>query len=290
MTVTAGPLTWPALTPPCTAASLGISDEQLALAAQISVEKCWALSGRFYGTRDTVYRPQALFSKGCCGSGLDYLVSIYGPFGWPFSGDPREAETKTMRQVLELLRPAVSLTQVQIEGQVIDPDVYRLEGNFLVRQDGGEWPISQNMIAPLGQPNTWAVHYTRGVVPSAEAVYAAGVLACELGKQMAGSKCRLAFNATTVTRAGVTVNRDILMAARTTGVQEVDQWVVTVNPAGLQREPTVWSPDVARNQSPFAGSTFESTNWAPVEITVGGPIDGGGPGDVGEFIMDGGGP
>jgi hypothetical protein len=287
MTITAGALLWP-MAPDCDAASLNITPTQWADAQARAIERIWALSGRFYGTRLTQYRPQTLLPSGCCDGWPPYLVSIYGS-GWPFSDDPRSPDP-TYRKILELPRPAVSVAEVQVEGDVVDPVVYRLEGDYLVRQDGGQWPASQDMIAALGSANTWAVTYSRGVTPPAEGQYAAGVLACELGKQIAGGKCRLAFNATTVTRAGVTINRDILMAARTTGVTEVDQWVATVNPQGLQREPSVWSPDTRRNAPLFAGSTVNIDNWAPIPITGGDPIDGGGPGDPGDMVMDGGGP
>jgi hypothetical protein len=253
MTITAGPVLWP-MAPNCDASGLNISPEQWADAQARAIEWVWALSGRFYGTRSTTYRPQALLPGGCCEGWPPFLQSIYGQ-GWPFSGDPRSPDP-TARKVLELPRPAVSVDSVTIDGAVVDPAAYRLEGDFLVRQDGEQWPATQDLIAASGQPNTWAVVFERGVTVPASGQYAAGVLACELGKQISGTKCRIAFNATTVTRAGVTINRDILMAARTTGVQEVDQWVASVNPQSLVREPGIWSPDAPRNAWPFAGSNI----------------------------------
>lgn len=261
MTASEGPLTWP-IAPNCDAASLGITAPQWADAQARAVEWVWGLSGRFYGTRTCVLRPQALLPSGCCGGLPPYLQTIYG---WPFDTDPRLPDP-TRQQVLELLRPAVSVTAVEIDGTVMDPSLYRLEGDYLVRQDGDVWPSTQDLISALGQTNTWAVTYERGVEVPAQGQYAASVLACELGKQIVpGAKCRIAFNATTVTRAGVTINRDILMAARTTGVAEVDQWVALVNPNALQREPAVWSPDVARNAWPFAGSSIPAAT-PPVPI------------------------
>jgi hypothetical protein len=253
VTLSEGPLSWP-IAPNCDAASLAITDAQWADAQARAIEWCWALSGRFYGTRDAMYRPAALLPSGCCDGLPPYLMTWFGQ-GWPFEGDPRTSDP-TARKVLELPRPAVSVTDVRIEGVALAPAAYRLEGNYLVRQDGDQWPTTQDMIAAAGSPNTWSVDFQRGVTVPAQGQYAAGVLACELGKQIGGGKCRIAFNATTVTRAGVTINRDILMAARTTGVAEVDQWVAVVNPQGLAREPGVWSPDVPRNPWPFAGSSI----------------------------------
>jgi hypothetical protein len=261
MTISAGPVLWP-MAPNCDAAGLDITPTQWADAQARAVEWCWALSGRFYGTRATVYRPAQLLL--CQSAWPPFLASIYGP--WP--GAEWNLSDPTRQQVLELPRPAVSVTSVEIDGTAADPELYRLEGNFLVRQDGGQWPSRQNMIVPLGNLDTWAVSYVRGVPVPASGQYAAGVLACELGKQIAGGKCRIAFNATTVTRAGVTINRDILNAARTTGVQEVDQWVASVNPQGLAREPSVWSPDVPRAPL-FEGSWNDS---GPPEPFIGAPV------------------
>ena len=85
---------------------------------------------------------------------------------------------------------------------------------------------------------------------------AAGKLAAAWLKVLTGdpSSCKLPYNATTVTRGGVTVNRDITAALKTTGVEAADRWVASVNPQGLTRPPAVWSPDVPRNGRPYLGS------------------------------------
>jgi hypothetical protein len=237
----------------------------VATAQAIAIEWLWELTARQFGTFPAVYRPQTRVL-----SVYDYpygLQSIYGPLwslGWPFTGDPRE-NGLGLKQFVELVAPVVSIQQVDIYDVTTgahtvmlptdSPPLFRQEGNYLVRQDGGQWPDTQNLIAALGAINTWAVTYTRGVVPPTMGQVAAALLAQEFAKQFAGDKaCKVPANATTVTRAGVTVNRDILKAMKTTGIDIVDKWVTMVNPNGLQQSPQFWSPDQARNAPTFAGS------------------------------------
>lgn len=229
-----------------------------------AVEWLWAATGRQFGTRPAVYRPAGLALSGAYYAAIPYLQSIYGPLlgqGWPFLGDPR-ASDRTHRQVVELPGPAVAVSQVQlVDGAgavtVLDPSLYRLDGNYLVRVDGSTWPTTQDLIANDGQANTWHVTYSRGAAVPTIGQVAAARLAGEWLKLLSGdASCKLPWNTTNVTRGGVTVQRQVdpTTARRVTGIELVDRWVATVNPAGLSRPGVVWSPDLARNAAPYAGA------------------------------------
>jgi hypothetical protein len=170
--------------------------------------------------------------------------------------------------VLKLPPPVASIQAVEINGVAVDPTLYRQEGDFLVRQDGGFWPRTQNMIAALGALDTWCVRYTRGYPPSLYGQWATGKLICYFANQVIkGQPCELPLNTSGVTRAGVTIAKDPKKGAATSPVPEVDRWLALVNPEGLQSEPKVWSPDVDRNRRPFAGS-YEGTA-APQGMSLG---------------------
>jgi hypothetical protein len=261
--LTEGALDWPLLPnddPPATTPAP--TDEEWATAMSGAIGWLWAQSGRRYGTRAATYRPQAM----SCGAGyfdsLSYLQSIYGPLwgqGWPFVGDPRQ-NRHVIQRVLELPGPTVSVTSVTVvDGDgvstVLDPSAYRLDGNYLIRTDGDAWPTTQDLIANMGEANTWQVAYVRGRVPTDEAQIAARLLSLEWLKMVQGSAdCRIPWNATNVSRAGVAVQLQASLAYRTSGIPLVDRWVTSLNPNGLQEEPRVWTPDVRRNGPPYAGS------------------------------------
>lgn len=252
--LTEGTLTWP-YTSGVADADLGqLSTALQAVAIQTAVEWMWGNSGRVYGTRAAVYRPQAR-GRGVPGWPGIGLQPVPGAAGALLELGQDDVWTVEDDQTLELPGPVASVESVQINGVPADPSVWRLDGRWLVRQDGSFWPTTQNMIAPLGQPDTWAVMYTRGYPPSQFGQYATAKLIDYFAKQLkSGSPCHLPWNTTTVSRAGVTVTRDANKAVKTSPVPEVDQWIALVNPAGLIAQPRVWSPDLRRNKKPYANS------------------------------------
>lgn len=226
----------------------GLTDPQKAMAEAMAVEWLWALTARSFGTRQVLYRPPAY--------ARNFNVYYPIPYLQPISGYTGPSAMTTPPQVVLLPGPVVSVDGVTIEGATIDPGLWRQEGDYLVRDDGDTWPMTQNMISALNQVDTWAVSYTRGHPVPVGGQFAAGALACEIAKLLLGDdKCKIPRNATTVTRAGVTVQRNALTAMQSTGVPGVDYWVSLVNPRGLVNEPTIWSPDIPRNREPFAMST-----------------------------------
>jgi len=154
--------------------------------------------------------------------------------------------------------PVTEITEVLIDGVVVDPLTYRLDGyRDLVRLDdygpsyvSRSWPGCQNLALDSDQPGTWQVTYNWGVAPPPVGLKAAAALACELWNACpSGSgKCRLPGRVTKVVRQGVTFDRVTVLAELlrmgATGILDIDLFIGTYNPSELRRRPSVWSPDV----------------------------------------------
>lgn len=255
MLLTVGPLQWP--TDPA-GPPVGADPGLWATAVATAVDVLWSRSGRQFGTRAATYRPQGLDWSAGYWDTLPVLFATWGgTWDWPIN-PPVNAIS---RRVLELPGPASAVTEVQtVDGAgvvtVVAPAAYRLDGNFLVRVDGNDWPVTQDLRANDGQANTWHVKYSRGNAVPAAGQTAAYLLAVQVLAALNGSKaCTLPYNTTTVSRGGVTINRDALKGAKTTGVEAADRWLDAVNPQGLAQPPAIWTPDLPRGGRPYAGST-----------------------------------
>lgn len=136
------------------------------------------------------------------------------------------------------------VTEVTVDGDVVDPDSYEIrERRHLVRIDGNHWPCCQQECAP----RSFAVTYVYGKTPPEIGGRAALALACEIYKSCSGAAdCALPTGVTRVTRQGITIERTFLQrddkGIWRTGIAAVDLFLNTVNPAGIPRRGTVWSP------------------------------------------------
>ena len=143
-----------------------------------------------------------------------------------------------------------AITEVLIDGAVLSSGAYRLDlGRWLVRVDGDGWPCCQNLTLATTQPGTWSVEYDFGDPVPTSMKRAAAVLATELVKGCINdSTCRLPQRLQTISRQGVSMaflDPQTFLADGLTGLYEVDLIIRSVNPHGLARRSTVWSPDIA---------------------------------------------
>lgn len=154
----------------------------------------------------------------------------------------------------------VAIAQVKIDGDIVPPSSYRLDGNrWLTRKRDAlypnlraHWPACQQLDLDDDQEGTFSVSYWYGMAPPTLGVLAAEQLACEMLKACDDTaECALPSGTTQVTRAGVTVNVQALTALARgddgtwrTGMALVDTFLNTYNPTGHSRPATVWSPDV----------------------------------------------
>lgn len=152
---------------------------------------------------------------------------------------------------LRLPGPVASITEVKIDGQVLDPSAYRLDSHRdLVRLDGEGWPTAQDHAQPDTAAGTWSVTYDRGVEVPIGGQVAAGLLAVELWKAACGDKgCALPQRVQTVTRQGVTVamldSFDDIDKGHT-GIFLIDSWVASMTQT--PRQSSVYSPDTKRGR------------------------------------------
>lgn len=147
---------------------------------------------------------------------------------------------------IRLPGPVHEVTLVVLDGTVVDPGDYWLEGNRLIRMGGEAWPTCQDISAPVTDPGTWEITYLRGLPVPAGGQIAAGVLATELFKAACGDKsCGLPQRVQSITRQGVTVAvLDAFDDIDTghTGIWLIDSWVASVMKS--PRQAVVFSPDV----------------------------------------------
>ena len=142
--------------------------------------------------------------------------------------------------------PVASVTEVVVQGAVLDPSAYRVDDlHWLVRTDGECWPDCVDLNHDSGD-TVFQVTYTRGQVVPNVVLTAAGTLACEWAKACTGATCRLPGRVTSIARQGVTVtmvDTDTLLNRGLTGIFEVDQVITAVNPQRLRQRLRVYSPD-----------------------------------------------
>ena len=215
---------------------------QQVAAENLAVQVLWALSGRQFGVCPAFTRPCPAQGCGPCGG---FLLTYWDGANWrnTLCGcGPRCSWDSPYVVHLGVgdAQPVQEITEVVIEGVVIDPAEYRLEGDLLYRI-GAKWP-SQNLAAPLDEPGTWSITYTRGVPPPPGTATLVGLLAKEFLTACAGGKCALPRRVQQVTRQGVTYQMidptDIYQAGKT-GIPEIDIWLAAVNPRAMQSPPTV---------------------------------------------------
>ena len=148
---------------------------------------------------------------------------------------------------------AASITNVKVDGVILDPSAYRVDnGSLLVRQDGERWPTAQDLGAPDDAAGTFSITYVPGPAVPVLGQVAAGALALEFVRACLGLPCRLPAGVQSITRQGVemTLIQDD-DTAWLTGVKEADDFLNTYNPNRRRQSWVISSPDIqpARVQS-----------------------------------------
>lgn len=184
--------------------------------------------------------------------------SIVGLWTWR-TGDGQRCGCGAEEQIVLAGYPVLEVTEVKIDGDVVDPSTYRLdEKRKLLRLDDPgppvvkrRWPACQNMTLPDTEPGTWSVTYRWGGGPPPLGRMAACALARELWKACAPDQaCSLPTSVVKVVRQGTTYERTTAFARAlrqgSSGIPLLDTFLATVNPSGQRRAPLVWSPDRRR--------------------------------------------
>lgn len=138
----------------------------------------------------------------------------------------------------------IDVRQVMIDGVILADSAYYLEGNVLVRDDGGSWPITQS--GRRGAAGTWEITYRHGKPLQVPGQTATGVLACEIAMALSDDEdCSLPSRTKSYTNyAGLTLNVLDPMEFLTdglTGLEIPDYWITKVNPHRLVRRARAYS-------------------------------------------------
>lgn len=236
-------------------------------------ELLYMLSGRLYaGECERTVRPcntrcscnWQVLSRGHI-VWYDWYSGYYGPGSWFCDSSP--CGCTPLSTVWLAGYPVQAISEVKIDGAVIDPATYRLDRNrFLVRMRDPAfpdemlvWPGCQMLDLPDTEPGTWSVTYSYGRQPPQLAIDAAAQLACEVYKQCLDQECALPKGTTRVTRQGITIEKELFLSwgfqprqtvsrakGWQTGLPLVDAFLAGVNPSGLIRQPTIWAPSFTR--------------------------------------------
>lgn len=209
------------------ACDCSVEDEDLLQSAlDTATDVLYELSGRqFSGECELSIRPCARCGPRPCRGCGSSLSQVKLPGDYP-------------TEVLEVL----------VDGEVVDPDEYRLDGRWLVALGQRRWPTTQRLELATTERYTFEVTYLQGQDPPALGRQAALELACELalacstGEGVGG--CRLPARVTTVVRQGVTtvaLNPNELFA-NGVGLPVSDLFIATYNPRKLQRRGRFWHP------------------------------------------------
>lgn len=235
----------------------GLDPEEQQAVQQMAVDLLWILTGRRLGPYPSTVRPclSGCRDDGSTWQGRSGAPAGHGLAGWmgylPFScgsccSQPGACCCEDGTRQLVLPGPVCDIDSVTIDGDVLPPESYRLDGRTLYRTDGNTWPTCQNLSLPSTEPGTFQVTYFKGTPVPTGGKVAAGVLAVELARSLCNDgKCQLPTRVQTVTRQGVTMAvMDTFEGLENgkTGIWLIDSWVASMR--RQTRRSRVYSPDL----------------------------------------------
>lgn len=245
----------PAELPGCGCSIAGF-DNEAALVSGIAVSSAWLyrMSGRqFSGACSRVVRPVGrCFPLGPGIDGwalLDEATGQVVPAGWAENLSGRQRE---WAQEIPLgYFPIRSISEVRIDGQILDPAAYRVDDDgWLVRTDGGSWPILNDFtLDAASDPGTMRVSFLSGWDPPADGIIAAGVLGFEIAKSLCGDECKLPQRVQSMSRQGVTlqlIDPTSLLDNGRFGILVVDAFLESVNPSNVPEPAAIVNVDQMR--------------------------------------------
>jgi hypothetical protein len=253
---------WSCCGQPMTTIGEGSSETECAVdMTQFAMEASqllYELSGRlFSGSCERTVRPCSTMDS--CGFQVLSRGHIVGWNGNQWGEDYRACGCRALDRILLSGYPVREITEVKIDGDVVDSATYRLdERRWLTRvRDPAEpdvilqWPGCQQLDLDDDQDGTFSVTYRYGQDPPMLGVAAAAQLGCELYRACAGGtggECALPTGTTRINRQGIVIER---LAFSTwafrenrwsTGLPLVDAFLSGYNSTGNKRRPSVWSP------------------------------------------------
>lgn len=220
----------------------------------------WAMTGRIFGCCTVTIRPcRKGCQDSCCIPGIsDWGYGYSSGYPWypvmqengtwtNFSGGCNNQCSCVKLSEIHLPTPVCYINEVKIDGVVVDPTTYRVDGfKSLVRLGSDVWPQCNNLTKPDSELDTWSVTVTYGKPVPELVLLGANEMACEIIKNCIGKPCKLPQRVGSITRQGISVSflDDMAFLDKgLTGLYFVDLAARTYNPNRLMRKPNVASPD-----------------------------------------------
>ena len=229
-------------------------------ALEAASEVLYAMSGRQFGLCTITVRP---CRQDCWGGSWPFAANWwqYGVGQWPYpaligglwynlacggcAGDC------SCTVVHEVALPGVvhDVTQVKVDGVVLTPNTdYRVDNyRLLVRLDGEDWPLCNDLNEADTEVGTWSVTFRTGRPVPSLGQAAVGVLTEQFTKLMlCDDTCELPFNVTQLSRQGVDItflDPQEIFQNRRTGLYLPDLFVNTYNPHGRTQRARVYDID-----------------------------------------------
>lgn len=225
-------------------------------AAAMATRVLWSLSGRRFGTCEVTLRPcrRQCYDNWPWGW-TEWDRSVLGSSVWsdyrfwfPLSCGTCQTGCScgTVAEAV-LPSPVNRIVQVKVDGTPLVTGAYRVDNNrLLVRTDGQQWPLCNDLAKADTEVGTWSVTAAYGEDIPEGAALAMGELACEIIKAGTGKDCRLPPGVTQLVRQGVTIQYpDVgqLLREGRTGLYLVDMFLASENPDGLKSRARVYSVD-----------------------------------------------
>jgi len=246
------PPIWSCTTLPAT------TPEVTGYAMQAATEVLWNRTHRRFGVCSYTLRP---CRRTCWPEGIRFpggWTDVSG-WGWPFPaliggawfnlgcGSCGDSCSCATLQEAVLPYPVAAVTEVKVDGVVLDPSAYRVDGwRVLVRTDGASWPLCNDLSQADTEVGTWSVTAQYGEQVPTLGSYAVGELALEIIKRCVNaSDCALpASSVRQVTRQGVTkVFFDELgLKSGKIGLYWSDLFLSTFNP-GMNHVASIYNID-----------------------------------------------
>jgi len=232
------------------------------LGVSIASDLLWTLSGRRFGLCDATIRPCRRSCWPNPGWGWGWWNGSGGWWGWPYPvnlgggiwvncgcGSCGDTCACTPLEEVQLAYPVASVTQVMIDGVVLNPSAYLLyDHRILVRVDGGSWPLCNDLTKTTGV-GAWHITASYGVEVPPSGKLAVGQLAVEIAKDCAGAACALPRNITSITRQGVSQTFNQKGPTLVFGLPLVDAFLRAHNPAGVSGRAQIFDIDGPRPRS-----------------------------------------
>lgn len=221
-------------------------------AVEAATEALWHRTKRQFGTCSKTFRP----CRDECTSLSPWLLpwpsTLDTSWGWPYPalvggsylnlacGSCSGGCSCSVLSTVRLPYPVAEVTEVLIDGAVLDPAAYRVDNySILIRVDGGEWPRCNSLDKDDTEAGTWSVTASYGTKVPMLAQLAVGQLAGEIYKACpstdSGKTCLPVGIVQSVTRQGVEM---VMFDAETAfrrgriGLYYADMFISTYNPLG----------------------------------------------------------